>query len=180
VRIVEFLKPGIEEIASLLPPGLARRVIGLAERRRWLGRVYFGMEIETSSVAGFLRLRLLAKLKWWRPRSFRFAEEQAQIEAWLRSVREAALLSPALALEVAECARLVKGYGETHRRGLANYHEIVARLIHPALTGALAPALAADAIASARTAALADPEGDSLARCLAEVALRAPLQEAAE
>jgi hypothetical protein len=37
-----------------------------------------------------------------------------------------------------------------------------------------------DAIASARTAALADPEGDALTRCLAEVEQHATLGIAAE
>ena len=74
-----------------------------------------------------------------------------------------------MALEVAECARLIKGYGDTYARGLANYRSIEARVIRPALAGAIPPERAADAIASARTAALVDPEGESLAKCLAEI-----------
>jgi hypothetical protein len=35
-------------------------------------------------------------------------------------------------------------------------------------------------VASARTAALVDPEGESLARCLAEIDGQAPLSVAAE
>jgi indolepyruvate ferredoxin oxidoreductase beta subunit len=35
--------------------------------------------------------------------------------------------------------------------------------------GAIPPQRAADAVASARTAALVDPEGESLAKCLAEI-----------
>ena len=51
----------------------------------------------------------------------------------------------------------------------ANYRTIEARVIRPALAGQIPPARAADAIASARTAALVDPEGESLAKCLAEI-----------
>ena len=45
-------------------------------------------------------------------------------------------------------------------------------MIRPALSGQIALAQAVDAIASARTAALVDPEGDGLAKCLAEIASR--------
>ena len=45
----------------------------------------------------------------------------------------------------------------------------------------MAPArVAADAVASARVAALADPEGEALARTLAEIGTRAALPRAAE
>ena len=165
----DFLKPGIEELTQLLPPFLARPILGLAERKGWLGRVYFGMEINSTSVSGYLRFLALAKLRRLRPRGYRFKQEQAQIEAWLALIAEAARQSGALALEVTECARLIKGYGDTHARGLANYGSIESRVIRPALGGAIPLDRAADAVASARTAALVDPEGESLAKCLAEI-----------
>ena len=83
-------------------------------------------------------------------------------------------------IEIAECARLIKGYGDTHARGLSNYRTIEVRVIRPALDGTLPVAHAADAVASARTAALKDPEGESLARCLAEIETRVALPIAAE
>jgi indolepyruvate ferredoxin oxidoreductase, beta subunit len=70
---------------------------------------------------------------------------------------------------VVECARLIKGYGDTHKRGSANYERIARDVIAPALAGRMPVDRAVDAIASARTAALADPDGASLARCLAEI-----------
>jgi indolepyruvate ferredoxin oxidoreductase beta subunit len=165
----DFLKPGIEELCQLLPGVLARPILRLAARRGWLGRVYFGMEINATSISGYLRFLMLAKLRRLRPYGHRYAQEQAQIESWLALVARAARQSAGLALEVAECARLIKGYGDTHARGLANYATIVARVIRPALAGDMAPARAADAIASARTAALVDPDGESLGKCLAEL-----------
>ena len=82
-----------------------------------------------------MRFWALAKLKRFRPKSWRFAEEQVAIEAWLARVVAAAKLSPDLALEVAECARLIKGYGDTWKRGSANYATIEARVIAPVLEG---------------------------------------------
>ncbi|HET7382294.1 MAG TPA: indolepyruvate oxidoreductase subunit beta family protein [Pseudolabrys sp.] len=176
----DFLKPGIEELCQLLPSFMARPILRLAERKGWLGRVYFGMEINSTSISGYLRFLMLAKLRRLRPYGHRYKQEQQQIESWLALIREAARRSPELALEIAECARLIKGYGDTHTRGLANYRAIEKRVIRPALAGEIPSGQAADAVASARTAALIDPEGESLARCLAEIDGQAPLNVAAE
>jgi indolepyruvate ferredoxin oxidoreductase alpha subunit len=176
----DFLKPGIEELTQLLPPFLARPIFSLSERKGWLGRVYFGMEINSTSITGYLRFRLLAKLRRLRPFGHRFKQEQAQIVSWLGLIAETARLSGDLALEVTECARLIKGYGDTHARGLANYRTIEAQVIRPALAGAIPLEWAADALASARTAALVDPEGESLAKCLGEIEGQTAFRVAAE
>lgn len=172
--VVDYFKPGFEELCSILPPSLARQVLSFARRRGWMERGYLGMEVRSTGVWGYARLRLLASLKRWRPRSHRFIEEQRAIEAWLERIVAAARLSPRLAREVVECARLVKGYGDTHKRGIANHATIMAELVDPALSGQIPAAFAADAVASARVAALADPEGESLARTLADINARRP------
>jgi indolepyruvate ferredoxin oxidoreductase, beta subunit len=176
----DFLKPGIEELTQLLPPLLARPILYVAKRRGWLGRVYFGMEIETTSIGGFLKFLLLAKLRPLRRLGRRFKEEQKAIDGWLALIGQAAGHSTEFALEVAECARLIKGYGDTHARGVANYAAIEARVIRAALAGHIPLARAADAVASARAAALTDPEGESLDQCLAEIEGHASLPLAAE
>ena len=109
-----------------------------------------------------------------------FQQEQHAIEAWLRLIAEAARLSGDLALEVAECARLIKGYGDTLKRGSANYRLIETRIIRPILAGPIPLSLGIDAIASARAAALADPEGEALTRCLAELEQHGTARIAAE
>ena len=181
VELTEHFKPGIEEICAMLPPAMARAILGWATRTGRLGRVYFSMHVRTTTVWGFARLRLLAGLRWWRPHTYRYVEEQAEIERWLAAIRAAAPLSIELAREIAECARLVKGYGDTHKRGLGNYRRIAADVIAPALAGKMAAKTAADAVASARVAALADPDGESLSRTLAAIAASpAVLRQAAE
>jgi indolepyruvate ferredoxin oxidoreductase beta subunit len=178
--VTEFLKPGIEEMCSLLPPALAKRILAAAARRGLTERLHLGMELNSASVSGFLRLWALAKLRGWRPRSYRFHEEQRAITAWLDLIVEAARRSGDLALEVAECARLIKGYGDTLKRGAANYGLIEARVISPVMAGRIPLSQGIDAVASARAAALADPEGEALARCLAEVGHHNALRVAAE
>jgi indolepyruvate ferredoxin oxidoreductase beta subunit len=180
LTVVDFFKPGIAELCSILPPFIARPIMGLAERRGWLGRAYWGMEVRSTSLGGFLRLWLLAKLRRWRRHTHRFAEEQAAIEAWLRLILDAASLSPELARAAAECARLIRGYGETYARGSANYRKIEARIIRPTLAGRYPAALASDGVTSALSAALADPDGERLEQCLLEIEQRAARGVAAE
>ncbi|HKS64450.1 MAG TPA: DUF6537 domain-containing protein, partial [Xanthobacteraceae bacterium] len=164
----------------VLPPRLARAIVAYSEKRGWLGKVYFGMELKTTTVWGYARFWALAKLKRLRPKSWRYAEEQAVIEAWLARIVAAARLSADLALEVAECARLIKGYGDTWKRGFANYQTIEARVILPVLAGRIPVRTGIDAVASARAAALLDPEGESLAKALAAIDAQVALPMAAE
>jgi indolepyruvate ferredoxin oxidoreductase, alpha subunit len=172
--ITEYLKPGIEEFCSILPGFLARGVLAVAARFPALARAHWGMAINSRSISGYLRFALLAKLRPLRRGTFRFQQEQEAIEAWLKLIAQAAPLSAELAIEVAECAGLIKGYGDTHKRGAGNYRVIAAQVIAPALGGAVPVRQAIDAVASARTAASLDPDGEALAKCLAGLA-RAPV-----
>jgi len=178
--VTEFLKPGVDEFCSILPHWLAARILTYAERHSAIARAHWGMKVNTASIFGYLRFFVLAKLRRFRPKTYRYREEQRAIENWLRLIAEAAPLSSELATEIAECARLIKGYGDTHKRGTANYRLIEKELILPALAGHMPPRQAAEAIANARTAALLDPEGEALAKCLAEVQSQSSRRIAAE
>jgi indolepyruvate ferredoxin oxidoreductase beta subunit len=164
VVVIDFLKPGIEEVSSLLPHALGKKLIDWAQRRGKLDAYNVGMHVKTSGVFGYLLVRSLAWLRPWRPHSFRYAEEQALMERWLARVRDAAARSTPLALEVAECARLIKGYGDTHRRGKANFLAIMDALVDNPPTSD--PTAQAAAIRKSREAALADPEGKALGGAL--------------
>jgi indolepyruvate ferredoxin oxidoreductase beta subunit len=164
VVVIDYLKPGVEEFASILPAALGRKLVSWAERRGKLDAYNVGMHIRTSSLPGYLLVRSLAWLKPWRPMSYRYREEQQLMEGWLGLVADAAKRDAVLALEVAECARLIKGYGETHRRGKANFLAIVDALIQNPATSS--PREQAAAIRKAREAALADPEGKALGSAL--------------
>lgn len=164
VIVIDYLKPGLEEFASLLPRALGRFLVRWAEKRGKLDSWNLGMRVKTSSVLGYLLVRSLAWLRPWRPYTYRYAEEQRLIERWLAAIREAAPRSAVLALEIAECARLLKGYGETHRRGLASFLALFDALVENPPSAD--PAEQAAAIRRAREAALADPEGRSLEQSL--------------
>jgi len=164
VVVIDFLKPGVDEFASVMPHFLGQRLVAWAERRGKLDAYNVGMHIKTSGVLGYLLVRSLAWLRPLRPMSYRYVEEQQLIERWLGMVAEAAKRDAELAYEIAECARLIKGYGETHRRGKGNFLAIADALIeNPPTADAREQA---KAIRKAREAALADPEGKALGSTL--------------
>ena len=163
LHIVEYLKPGVEELAALLPPALSGRLLAWTDKRNLTHKLNLGIYVKSSSVSGFLLLRALASLRPLRRMSARYAEEQALIERWLAAI--AAAGAAVLALEIALCGRLIKGYGDTNRRGKANFRRILDTLVDAkTLTDPLARAAA---VRAAREAALADAEGRGLEQSLA-------------
>jgi indolepyruvate ferredoxin oxidoreductase, beta subunit len=167
VRVTEFFKPGVEEVSALLPPALGGALHRWAERRNLLHRLHLPMHVTTTNVNGFLRLFLLARLRRWRPRGYRFAEEQALIERWLEAIGRAQAIDGAFAREIVLCARLLKGYSDTHRHGRAHFIAILERVVGPALMAGNADAAM---LRRTREAALADPDGAALAKAIGDAA----------
>ena len=166
LAIDEYLHPRVQEIAETLPatigrwiekPGWPRRLV---ERFTQKGRI-----VTTSSLAGFLVLYAVAGMKRWRRSTTRYAVENAAIESWLARIAVAAALNPDLAVEVAQCQRLVKGYSDTHERGVRNFETVMA--VVQRAGAALAPAT----LRELREAALADEHGTQLGATLARHAL---------
>ena len=156
--IAEFMHPRVDEIADTLPAGLGRWLLHIGWARRLVERLTrSGKVVRTTSIGGFLLLYLIAALKPWRRRSLRFAAEQAAIEKWLEAVTRAAESDYELAVEVAKCRGLVKGYGDTHARGTDRFDALIGAL--PALTGCAEPAAA---LADLQESARADEHGDAL------------------
>ena len=136
-----------------------------------MGYYGFGMAVKTTTITGFLKLWVLAKLKGWRPHSYRWQIEQANIEDWLELVNAAAALNAEFAIEVAELARLIKGYGSTYRRGLGCYTRIAEEYVRPILTSGVLPGDASEKLQRARKAATEDPDGAALNTVLAEISV---------
>jgi indolepyruvate ferredoxin oxidoreductase, beta subunit len=166
LKLYDHFKPGVPELAALLPAPLARRLQAWDQRRgqRGLAPWALSLKLPTHSVFGWAALRVLASLKGLRRRGSRFAQEQAQIDTWLATLEAATLEHPVLGLEVALAARLVKGYGDTHTRG----QQRLAHLLVHVARGPAPPLERAQALHSAREAALADDSGQALDRALAQ------------
>jgi indolepyruvate ferredoxin oxidoreductase beta subunit len=166
VAIVDHFKPGAAEIAGLLPRRLAAALLRWDRARVARGRDAFALplKIRTDTVFGFLLLRGLAATRALRPHGSRFAAEQATIERWLAGVAAAACRHAGLGFEIAECGRLIKGYGATNERGKDNLLHVLDHL-------AVASRFASDderaaAVGAARVAALADESGQALDQAL--------------
>ncbi|MCP3710808.1 indolepyruvate oxidoreductase subunit beta family protein [Paraburkholderia sp. CNPSo 3274] len=166
LAINEFMHPRIEEICETLPAGFGRWLA----RPHWVHRLVrrctqSGRVVKTSSLRGYLMLYAVASLRGMRRRTLRYELENARIEAWLVQIVGTAKLNPALATEVAQCQRLVKGYSDTHARGLKNYQTLMAAVQKAGAR--LAPAT----LRELRDAALADEHGHKLNAALVRHAL---------
>lgn len=166
VDVTEFMHPRLEEIADTLPAALGRRLLDCpALRNRLAGRLARGRLIRTTTLRGFLVLYALGRLRGYRRRTLRHQRETAAIAEWLALIARTAPVDHALACEIAECPRLIKGYGETHARGMQRFGALIAAATR--LTGR---ADAAPSLRRLREAALADEHGDALNKLLAKLA----------
>jgi indolepyruvate ferredoxin oxidoreductase, beta subunit len=162
VQVTEFMKPRVEEICGTLPAGLGAWILRSKTGRRWLGRLTGGRQIATSRVGGFLQLYWLAGLRRWRRKTLRYSLEQQRIDLWLNRIERVAKPHYALAVEIAACQQLVKGYGETHERGTASFDAILADV-----GDGQRHMDSANRVRTLRAAALADDQGIALSKALA-------------
>jgi indolepyruvate ferredoxin oxidoreductase beta subunit len=162
IAMVEFLHPRVEEFCGVMPAGLGRKLLSSKAGAGFLGFFARPRNIRTNSVFGYLCLYLLARLRHTRRSSLIYQIEQQHIGEWLAAIEARVATDYELALEIARCGRLIKGYGDTRERGLANMDSILA------LMGQLARAPAA-AVAALREAALADDDGVEFSRVRAEL-----------
>jgi indolepyruvate ferredoxin oxidoreductase beta subunit len=165
LEINEFLHPRAAEIADILPAWLGRWLLETRWAQRLVDRfTHHGRIVRTTSLRGFLQLYSLAGLRRWRRSSFRFQKESRAIREWLERIPALAKEDYALALEVAECPGLIKGYGDTHALGTRNFEAVLGAL--PGLKGKSGAAIAFKKL---REAALADDSGKQLSDALREV-----------
>ncbi|MEK8035319.1 MAG: indolepyruvate oxidoreductase subunit beta family protein [candidate division NC10 bacterium] len=141
VVVTDYLKPDLDEMYGLLPASIGRPIARWAERRWPHGRPTLTQAVKTTTVLGFLRVWLLGRLRFLRPRSLRSQRESALMNRWEQAVLAAAALDRDLAWEVAEMATVVKGYGEVRRR--------LSRALDRFLAETLAPAVERDRAAGA-------------------------------
>jgi len=162
LHINEYFHPRVDEIADTLPVWLGQLLMRPSRLRSVLERMTSkGRVVRTTSLSGFLLLYGVAALRSWRPKSLRYQREHAEMRNWLAHIERHAGAQYALAQEIAECQRLVKGYGDTHARGMRNFKLIEALL--PQLAGNQD---GVSRIRQLREAALKDEEGSQLAALL--------------
>ena len=158
LHLTEFFHPRAEEIAGLLPAAMGARVEAspawMARLDRWFNK---GRRLRSDGLLAFGMLYLVGGLRFWRGRTLRHAQEVAHLDRWLGVALGYLPERYDLAVEVIRCRRLVKGYSDTHARGLSKFDRVMEAV---ALVAGRADA--ADWTRRLREAALADEEGRAL------------------
>jgi indolepyruvate ferredoxin oxidoreductase beta subunit len=172
--ITEFMRPRVAEFAGTLPAELGAWILRSPRVCHWVGRWTSGRQIRTRTVRGFLLLYALAGLRRWRRGTLRFREENARIEAWLATLGTLAAGRYELAVELARAQRLIKGYGDTHERGWRNFHALTEQIERLAERPD-----GARVLSRLQEVALADEEGEALAREMAALSGAATAGDAA-
>lgn len=158
VQLTEFFHPRAEEVAGMLPAKLGARAEAnprtMARLERLFGK---SRRLRTDTLPAFLMLHILGGLKGYRLRTRRHAVEMAHLQSWLDRSLAPLAEDYALSVELLKCRRLVKGYSDTHARGLTKFDTVMNAA--DMLKGRKD---AAEWIARLREAALQDPEGKAL------------------
>lgn len=170
LQVTEYFHPRIEEVCGSLPAGLGRWIEARPGLARWLDRrINKGRRIRTDSAFGFSTLWFIGGLRRWRRSMLRHEVETAHLERWFDLALSRLDTDYVLAVEILNCRRLIKGYSDTHARGLSKYDRVLSAL--PMIEGRPD---AADWLRRLREAALKDEKGEMLDGALKTVASFAP------
>jgi indolepyruvate ferredoxin oxidoreductase beta subunit len=158
LRVTEYFHPRIEEFCGTMPVRLGRFIEERPKLAAFLDRrLNRGRHIRSDSVTGFAMLWLVGGLRRWRRRLLRHEVETAHIERWYQLALDHVGADYALAVEILNCRRLIKGYSDTHARARSKFDRVLS-----ALEPLKGRADAADWIRRLREAALKDEKGDML------------------
>ncbi len=165
LQLTEYFHPRALEVSATLPRPLGAWLQVAPSRMAWLDRrVNRGRRLRSDRLRGFGLLWLIARLRPLRRHLLRHAQEQAHLRHWLEAALEMRRTNYDLAVEVSNCRRLIKGYSDTHARGLFKFDRVLSSL----------PMLAtredgADWLRRLVEAALADEKGTALEGAIATV-----------
>ena len=158
LQVTEYFHPRIEEFCGTLPAGLGSYIENRPKLAAFLDRrINRGRHIRTDSFTGFAMLWFIGGLRRWRRRLLRHKVEAEHLERWYELALSHASQDYALATEILNCRRLIKGYSDTHARAQSKFDRVLSAL--PMLKGRDD---AADWIRRLREAALKDEKGDML------------------
>lgn len=134
LTITEYMHPRGEEVCGMLPARLGAAIEARPATLAWLDRrVNKGRRVRTDTVSWFVMLYLLGGMRRFRRGLLRHRHERAHMEAWLTAVRTTVPQNYALAVEILKCRRLIKGYSDTHARGVSKYDRVLSAV--PMLAG---------------------------------------------
>lgn len=165
LQLTEYFHPRAEEISGMLPAVWGARVEAnpksMARLDRWFGK---GRRLRTDSARAFVMLHILGGLKGYRVKTRRHAVEMAHMESWIEKSLSFVQQDYDLAVELLRARRLIKGYSDTHARGLSKFD-----IVMGATEMLKGRDDAASWIARLREAALKDPKGEALDGAIATI-----------
>lgn len=166
LQVTEYFHPRIEEFCGTLPAGLGSYIEARPKLAGWLDRrINHGRRVRTDSFAGFAALWFIGGLRSFRRKLLRHKVEAEHMERWYRLALGHVVADYALAVEILNCRRLIKGYSDTHVRAQSKFDRVLSGL--PLVKGR---ADAADWIRRLREAALKDENGAMLDGALKTIA----------
>lgn len=126
LHLTEFMHPRAEELVSLLPKGMGASIAQRPKLMAWLDtRLNHGRRIRTATLWGFLQLYSLSGLRRFRRKLLRHENEMRHVEAWLSLATRTLPENYDLGRAVLSARRLVKGYSDTHARGLSKFDRVL-------------------------------------------------------
>jgi indolepyruvate ferredoxin oxidoreductase beta subunit len=133
VYTTEYMHPRMEEVCGTLPKRLGQWIEDRPKLFAWLDKwVNKGRRVRTGTVFWFISLYVVSALRSTRRGTLRHFRETVHREAWLGTATSLLSSNYDLALEALECRRLVKGYSDTHARGLSKFDKVMGAI--PLLT----------------------------------------------
>ncbi len=125
----EYMHPRMEEVCGTLPKGIGARIENRPKLFAWLDkRISKGRRVNTGTLFWFTGLYVVSELRRFRRGSLRHQREVEHREARLAQALAALPKNYDLAVEVLGCRRLVKGYSDTHSRGLSKFDRVLSAL----------------------------------------------------
>ena len=163
VYTTEYMHPRLEEVAGTMPAPLGRFMEAHPRLFGWMFRK--PRRVRSGTVRWFLALYVISAFKPIRRTTLRHGREIAHVDHWLALASGYVAKNYDLAVEIIGARRLIKGYSDTHARGLSKFDRVIGAV--PLLVGRQD---GADWMRRLRDAALLDEGGIALDGALKTVA----------
>ncbi|GHC72210.1 indolepyruvate oxidoreductase [Limoniibacter endophyticus] len=156
--MTEYMHPRMEEICGTMPRRMGEWIENRPKLFARLDKIVNkGRRVRTGTLFWFFGLYAMSSLRRIRRKTLRHAREMEHLQAWLDAAKATLPVNYDLAVELLGNRRLVKGYSDTHSRGLSKFDRVMSVL----------PQLrqredGADWMRRLRQAALADEKGELL------------------
>ena len=123
VYTTEYMHPRLEEAAGTMPAPIGRLMEAQPQLFGWIFRK--PRRVRSGTIGWFLLLYLTAACRPMRRTTLRHRREMAHVDRWLALAADNVAKNYDLAVEIVSARRLVKGYSDTHARGLSKFERVV-------------------------------------------------------